>query len=208
MEVHEAALAIARAECPADGFVLGDIGPVDGRDPGEELSRCAQALRGSDAILLETLSDFEGIQAFADSCINSRGELGPQLLISFSFVRNSEGDLRSLAGLLPEEVAERANTADIAALGTNCGREITMADMAEIIRRYRNATDLPLFARPNAGTPIAENGAWIYPHSAEDMAAGLGAVLDSGAVMVGGCCGTTPAHIQAFQKLLSKRRAI
>jgi methionine synthase I (cobalamin-dependent) len=40
------------------------------------------------------------------------------------------------------------------------------------------------------------------------MAAGLGAVLDAGATMVGGCCGTTPAHIQAFQKLLSDRQAL
>jgi 5-methyltetrahydrofolate--homocysteine methyltransferase len=88
------------------------------------------------------------------------------------------------------------------ALGVNCGRDITIDDCAEIICRYRTVTDLPLFARPNAGTPTNVDGQWVYPHTPEQMAAELPKLLEAGVSMVGGCCGTTPAHIAAFRRVV------
>ena len=79
-----------------------------------------------------------------------------------------------------------------------------IADCADVIRRYRAVTDLPLFARPNAGTPTRVGDRWIYPRSPEQMAAELPLLLGAGASMVGGCCGTTPAHIAAFRKVVDE----
>ncbi len=87
-------------------------------------------------------------------------------------------------------------------VGVNCGWDIDMDDVIEIIRRYRHETDLPLFARPNAGTPIPEGEHRVYPHTPAVMAARLPELLEAGASMVGGCCGTTPEHIAAFQRVL------
>ncbi len=79
-----------------------------------------------------------------------------------------------------------------------------MDEIIEIIRRYRQESDLPLFARPNAGTPRKEGDQWIYPHSPEEMAERLPELLEAGVCMVGGCCGTTPAHIAAFRKVVDE----
>jgi methionine synthase I (cobalamin-dependent) len=77
-----------------------------------------------------------------------------------------------------------------------------MRDIVEVLRRYREVTDLPLFARPNAGTPTRVADRWVYPQTPNDMAAYLPRLLETGVAMVGGCCGTTPAHIAAFRPIV------
>ncbi|HJT77173.1 MAG TPA: homocysteine S-methyltransferase family protein, partial [Gemmataceae bacterium] len=52
------------------------------------------------------------------------------------------------------------------------------------------------------GTPTRVDGRWVYPRTPEDMAARLPELLEAGVVMVGGCCGTTPAHIAAFRPVI------
>ena len=79
-----------------------------------------------------------------------------------------------------------------------------MDELIEIVRHYRRATDLPLFARPNAGTPARVDGRWVYPHTPEDLAARLPELLEAGVSMVGGCCGTTPDHIAALRPVIDK----
>ena len=106
----------------------------------------------------------------------------------------------TLSSHKPEWFAQRAKKWGVAALGVNCGRDIDMSDIIEIIRRYRQETDLPLFARPNAGTPTKQDGRWVWPHSAESMAARLPELMEAGACMIGGCCGTTPEYIAAFRR--------
>jgi 5-methyltetrahydrofolate--homocysteine methyltransferase len=88
------------------------------------------------------------------------------------------------------------------AIGANCGKEIDMDDMVRIVERYRSACDLPIFVRPNAGTPKRTRSGWRYPRTPAAMAAGLPALLEAGVTMVGGCCGTTPEHIRAFRKVV------
>jgi 5-methyltetrahydrofolate--homocysteine methyltransferase len=82
-----------------------------------------------------------------------------------------------------------------------------MDEMIDILRRYRRETDLPLFARPNAGTPTRRAGRWVYPRSPEAMAGRLPELLEAGVSMVGGCCGTTPAHIAAFRRIVDNWNA-
>ena len=60
-------------------------------------------------------------------------------------------------------------------------------------------------AQPNAGTPVLENMQVVYKQTAEEMAAELPSLLDTGINIVGGCCGSTPAHIRKFRELLDAR---
>src|SRR5205814_3734550 len=125
------------------------------------------------------------------------------VLVSATYYHDTAGKLKTYTEHSPEAIAQQARgIPGVAALGVNCGRDISMDDCAEIIRRYRSVTDLPLFARPNAGTPTQVEGQWVYPRTPEAMAAKLPELLEAGVSMVGGCCGTTPAHIAAFRRVV------
>ena len=96
-------------------------------------------------------------------------------------------------------------------MGVNCGRDLTPADCADIIRAYAAETGVPLFARPNAGPPSATPP--VRPGLVElppdRFAREVMEVVMAGVRMVGGCCGTTPAHIAELARLIlpaSERR--
>jgi 5-methyltetrahydrofolate--homocysteine methyltransferase len=209
VEVNGNAVGLARAAAGEHRFVLGDIGPLIDPDTNEEftdyevLRQILTSLNGVDGFLFETCSSPRALSAvlFA-SQHNAQGEI--PILLSLSYLPSPAGHLVTLSGHSPEWFAERAKDHRVTALGVNCGRDIDLDDMIEIIRRYRAVTDLPLFARPNAGTPTKQGDQWIYPHSPETMAARLPELLEAGANMIGGCCGTTPAHIAAFRAAIEK----
>jgi 5-methyltetrahydrofolate--homocysteine methyltransferase len=202
--VFQQGLEIARNMAGWERFVIGDIGPWGKSYPS--LLRMIRALAGPDGILLETLDDplpsgFMMVQA------NQEQEHQLLPLVSCTYHHVSDKGLQTITGLEPEDVARRAAKHGFEALGVNCGRDITMDDCVEIIHRYRSVTDLPLFARPNAGTPTQVDGQWVYPHTPEQMAAKLPELLEAGVAMVGGCCGTTPAHIAAFRPIVDRFNA-
>jgi 5-methyltetrahydrofolate--homocysteine methyltransferase len=126
------------------------------------------------------------------------------VLLSLTYQRDAKGKLTTFSGHAPEWFAQRAKKWGVTALGVNCGRDLDMSDHIEIVRRYRRETDLPLFARPNAGTPTRQDGRWIWPYTAESMAARLPELIAAGATMIGGCCGTTPEYIAAFRRVLDR----
>jgi 5-methyltetrahydrofolate--homocysteine methyltransferase len=134
------------------------------------------------------------------ACGAEWGAAHPPVLLSLTYLHAPAGELRTFAGLAPEEGARQGEEVGVAAVGVNCGREISVEDCGEIVRRYRAVTSLPLFARPNAGTPTRTDGDLVYPRSAREMAEGLRGLLQAGATLVGGCCGTTPAYLAAFRR--------
>jgi 5-methyltetrahydrofolate--homocysteine methyltransferase len=86
-------------------------------------------------------------------------------------------------------------------IGTNCGNGIE--NMVEIVRELHANTDRPLWARPNAGLPQLVDGRTVFPETPAVMAAKIPALVAAGARMIGGCCGTTPAHIRAVATALA-----
>jgi 5-methyltetrahydrofolate--homocysteine methyltransferase len=206
-QIGRAAVHLARRSAPG-AWVLGSVGPIC--TPGsqvefadhEALARTVSALADADAILFETCSSPRALTA-AHFALHRVPEVeGIPLLLSLSYHRDGSGHLITFSGHKPETYARHAVRHGLSALGVNCGREVSMADVCEILRRYRDHTDLPLFARPNAGTPDAEGR---YPRSPEEMAKGVSEMVAAGACMVGGCCGTTAAHIAAFAEVLPSR---
>ena len=74
--------------------------------------------------------------------------------------------------------------------------------MIEVAALMRPATGLPLWFKPNAGMPELVNGETVFRDTPEHMAAELGKLIAAGASIVGGCCGSTPAHIRAFRAVV------
>ncbi len=204
--IFQAGLALARTALGDSGWVLADVGPFAPCEP-TTIQPILNACHAADALLLETFSDPADATLFTRANQSNDGPQKP-VLLSFTFRRHGpENTLRTFKDFTPERCAKHAASLGVAALGVNCGRDIGMDDVAEILRRYRQATDLPLFARPNAGTPSREGNGLAYLHTPESMAARLPELLQAGAVMIGGCCGTTPAHIAAFWRVIESWNA-
>src|SRR5262249_22687661 len=138
------------------------------------------------------------------ACRAEWGAAHPPVLLSLTYLHTPQGELRTFAGLTPEKGARLAEAAGVAALGVNCGREVRVEGCAEIVRRDRRVTALPLFARPNAGTPTRTDAGLVYPRSPQEMAASVSQLLTAGASMIGGCCGTTPQHLRACAAAVGK----
>jgi 5-methyltetrahydrofolate--homocysteine methyltransferase len=205
MRVFETAVQLAREEA-GERVVLADIGPMT----TEALNDSAVIFQGclqADGLLFETWSDPPGFGRIRELNYDRWGYCYP-LLVSFAFRRNSDGAICTWQDYRPQRCAEIVvRSGGAAALGVNCGNEIALHELLEIVAEYRAVTDLPLFVRPNAGTPKQIGGQWGYPETPESMAAWLPALFEAGVVMVGGCCGTTPAHIAAFRKVVDEWNA-
>jgi 5-methyltetrahydrofolate--homocysteine methyltransferase len=207
--ICEAGVELARGACP-HGFVLGDLTVFEIPDLPNIPTFLLEPWQRVDGLLVETCSDIIPsfmVEAGLMKAMCKPGQFWLPVMVSFTFHRDAKGELRTFHGFSPESVAFKVSKRECCALGVNCGRDISVDDCIEIIRRYRTKTDLPLFARPNAGTPKQIDGQWVYPHTPEQMAAKLPQLLEAGVAMVGGCCGTTPAHIAAFRQVVDRWNA-
>ncbi len=201
--IRAEATGFALDAAPPGSFVLADVGPFPETTTREAVERLAKSCGRNDGLLQETLSSPRDGQVSLRAAIE-RLSLEVPYFVSFSFAKSTNGSLRTASGDTPERCARDAYQLGANALGVNCGREMGIPEVAEVIRRYRDVLgeSLPLFARPNAGTPTRIGDQWVYPRTPEMMADQLPQLLEAGVNMVGGCCGTTPAHIAAFRRVI------
>jgi 5-methyltetrahydrofolate--homocysteine methyltransferase len=206
-QINRAALDLALDAAGLDVFVLGDVGPIPDLTPGiatldelADLFRMVPLLGPADGLLLDTQTTPLALM-LGQLCRGFFKGAPLPVLVSLTFCKK-KGQVVTITGHRPADCAKQAGQFDVAALGVNCGRDIGMEETIEIIRQYRQATDLPLFARPNAGTPTRAGQQWVYPHTPAQMAERLPELLEAGVAMVGGCCGTTPEHIAAFKPII------
>jgi 5-methyltetrahydrofolate--homocysteine methyltransferase len=212
-DINRAAADLARrAFGGRPGLVLGDIGPFGGLlEPygdiaaarvEEAFAEQAEALisGGVDAIIIETQTSLDEL-GIAIAAAKAAG--APAVIGSMAFDKMQEGEeVRTMMGTSPEEAAQFMAAAGCDLVALNCGTGIDVRLAADIARRYRSRCDLPIMAQPNAGLPVLENLKVVYKETPEEMAFGLDALLVSGARIVGGCCGSTPAHIRKFREVL------
>lgn len=216
-EINRAGVEIARAAFSGkDGYVIGDIGPFGGlmepygdfraADVAAAFAEQARALieAGADAIIVETQTSLEelllGIQA-------AKRAGAPCVIGSMAYDVTLDGStFRTMMGIDPEHAAEfmEEQGADMVAL--NCGTGMDMERARQAVERYRAVTALPLMAQPNAGQPRLVNMKVVYDEAPEQMAAGVDALLEAGAAIIGACCGSTPSHIQAFRSAINRHR--
>ena len=211
--INEAGARITRqAFGGRDGFVLGDIGPFGGlMEPYGEIavSRVEQTLRqqaralvagGVDAIIIETQTALEELEI----AIAAAREAGAPVVIgSLAYDKMADEDeVRTMMGVSPEMAAEFMAEREVDILALNCGTGVDVAMATDVVRRYRRVSGRPIMAQPNAGQPVLENFKVVYHETAEQMARDLPGLVRAGASIVGGCCGSTPAHIRRFRQVL------
>ncbi|MHC4712079.1 MAG: homocysteine S-methyltransferase family protein [Planctomycetota bacterium] len=203
-EISRAGVEVAR-KAAEGAFVLADIGPTGrfvaplGTDPREAFvevfAEQARALAdaGADALILETFTSLEETLAALEAAKST----GLPVIASMTYSPSAAGVFRTIMG---EDVARCATAlaaggADV--VGANCSTG--PQDFVPITAGIRSATDLPIIAQPNAGAPRLEGGKTVFPMTASEMAGYVGPILEAGAGIIGGCCGTTPEHIRAIR---------
>lgn len=184
-------------------FIAGDVGPLGRRiQPSgpldihaakeifrEQLSALWEA--GADLLLFETFSDLTEL-TLAVEVAKELCDL--PIVASMTFAE----DGMTAAGLTPSTVTERLLAAGADIIGVNCS--VGPAPMHKTVEAMQHAVeDVPILAVPNAGFPDRVDGRFSYPSSPEYMARHVSEFLATGVKLVGGCCGTTPAHTWAMR---------
>ncbi|OQX88433.1 hypothetical protein B6D60_02255 [candidate division KSB1 bacterium 4484_87] len=175
---------------------LAPIGDVSEKEMIENFKIQIKGLAegGADAILIETMSDI----GEANCAVKAAREVCDlPVLVSMTLEKGKKG-YRTLMGNSVEEIVNFFTREGVDILGTNCGNGT--AGIVEIVREFRQLTDKPIVAHPNAGLPIVQDGETIFPERPDEMASLVPDLVDAGANIIGGCCGTGPDHIRAISQ--------
>jgi homocysteine S-methyltransferase len=217
-EINMAGVALARQCVTAihdkqatDAYVAGAVGSLGVRlEPFGTLSPTAAraafaeqiaalAEGGIDLLVLETMMSLDE----AEQAIAAAREVAPNLPVIALMTVDEEANC--LDGSTPEQAAHRLTEAGADAIGCNCS--VGPATVLTAIERMRPETALPLVAMPNAGMPRNVEGRNIYLTSPDYLARFARKAIRAGATWVGGCCGTTPAHIRAMRSEIRAMQA-
>lgn len=208
MQVNHKAVELARMASSegSDVLVAGSMGPVGGlikpygplsvEEVHEAYYEQAVALvqGGVDLFVIETQFSLEEAMA-AFTAVRKAGDL--PVVVSFSYDRG----LRTMMGVKPSQVVNKFKPLEVAAIGANCGT--SLENMELIVKEYASiAPDLPIWAKPNAGMPeLNEKGETIFKITPYEMGEATLRNIQSGARIVGGCCGNTPEHLAEIARI-------
>jgi len=210
-QVNQVAVTLAKeATKNTDVLVAGSIGPLGQMlEPFGTLeiseaegyyARQAAVLctSGVDIIVIETQFDLnEAIAAIS----GVKSTCDQALVCSFSFDRG----VKTMMGVGPSSFAKEMEGLGISAIGINCGKSLD--DNYIALSELSNATDIPIWFKPNAGLPhLDKSGQPAYDISPEQMAKNIPNWINAGARIIGGCCGTTPEHLKAMANIIKTSR--
>lgn len=209
-ELNQAAAELAREAVGRDVVVGGSIGPVgeflaplgllspaDAR-AAFALQASALAAGGVDVLWIETMAALDEVTAAVEGARAG----APNLPIVTTMTFDSHG--RTMMGVWPADAAPALAGLGVAAFGANCGTGPQEIETA--ITAMRGARpDGVLIAKGNAGVPRFVGTSTIYDMTPEMAAEHARRALDLGATIVGGCCGTTTAHIRAMADVVRSR---
>ena len=211
--IVEAAVANAKkaVEEAGRGYVALDLGPTGkllkplGDLPFETAVSLYKevvsigAAAGADLVLIETMSDSYELKAavLAAKEAGFKPETGERLPIFATVIYDEKGKL--LTGGNVESTVALLEGLGVDVLGVNCG--LGPEQMKGIVKDILEVSSTPVLVNPNAGLPRSENGKTVYDVDPKDFAAVMEEIVKMGAVITGGCCGTTPDHIHAMVEL-------
>jgi homocysteine S-methyltransferase len=206
-QINASAVRIAREAREVAGrdvFIAGSIGPLGdvelgGGDPAELFAEQARVLegRGVDLFMVETFYDVDELET-AITAIRSVSALPLVALMTF----DAQGE--TIAGARAEDAAARLRTLDLAAFGANHGAGPAAA-LAALARMGGDGAVLA--ALPNVGLASMSGQRIVFPHATPGYFAEFAAqARELGARLIGGCCGTTPAQIEAIREAVDANR--
>ena len=211
-ELNRKAAENARAAAGPDRHAAGSLGPTGefiepyGTLKYDELVNAfaeqvaALEAGGVDIICVETMADLNEAKAGIEA---ARAKTNCIVFASMTFNPDKKG-YRTMMGVDPTTAARSLEEYGADVIGANCGAG--PEDMLEILKEMSRATSKPLFAKPNAGVPRLEGGETIYPEGPRGMSEKMRPLIDLGAKILGGCCGTTPEHLSEIARLVKETR--
>ena len=206
-EMNYELVAIAKESANGQAFIAGDItttgkmmapsGDLTYEEAFEVYEEQISFLRdaGVDMIIAETMINIEETLAAADAASQVC-----ELPILCTMTVEADGSIFSGGNAVAAAVA--LESAGAAAVGINCS--VGPDQLVSVIRNIKESVYIPVVAKPNAGMPlIDEYGNAQYSMSAKEFAKHMKVLVENGASVIGGCCGTTPEYIEETAKLLA-----
>ena len=203
--INQRGVQLARKVCSSEHLVAGTVGPtgcfLKGRQEGprteissafeEQIAHLIQA--GVDLIVIETMTHL--LEA---RCALEAAHECPAVPVAVSLTFfEQRGALLTLDGASPQVAVKELSTARV--VGCNC---MDPEMVAEVVRQMREVTALPLIAQPHAGLPRSGKKKGTYPLTPGEMVRHLPSLLAARVGILGGCCGTTPAHLDAVVRTI------
>lgn len=208
-ELNQAAVSISKEAAGDNALVFASIGPTGkmismGEITSEEaysaFSEQANALAkaGADGLVVETMSDLEEFTA----AVKAAKATGLLTVGCMSFDSGAEKD-RTMMGVNISEMLEVCHSVGVDMAGANCG--VGIENYIKIAENLLKNTKLPVWIKANAGLPVIEDGKTVYKMEPAVFGKYAVELKKLGVRVVGGCCGTTPAHIAGVRKTLESR---
>ena len=202
------AAAVARAREAGARYVAGDIGPTgsllrplgtlsfdEAYDLFSEQARAAEDA-GADLIIIETMTDLAEARA-AVLAVKEQTRL--PILATMTF----EADGRTFLGTTPEAAAVTLDALGADAVGIN--GSLGPAEIRPFVARMLAVTNKPVMVQANAGLPRVEQGETVFDIDPEAYSRAVADIVEDGANIIGGCCGTTPAYTRLLAELVRER---
>ena len=203
--INMAGVRISREAAADRAHVFASIGPtgrmlVTQETTAEELQNVfeeqanAQAQAGADGIIIETMIDIEEARIAAIAA----KQTGLPVIVSMVYDSGEDKD-RTMMGNSPEEVVAEISEFGVDGFGANCGQGIEA--FLPICRRLRQATDLPIWIKPNAGLPeVVDDGGVVFRTTAQEFVQYVPDLIKAGANFIGGCCGTDQEFVKTIRQ--------
>jgi 5-methyltetrahydrofolate--homocysteine methyltransferase len=215
IKINKAGVQIARDAAGENKYVLGDIGPsgdfleplgpLKAQDLKDAYIQQANALLdgGVDGFIIETMTAIEETAVAIEAVKSIDGDL--PVFASMSFDKAGD-DFKTMMGVDVEAAVAKIVSLGVDAVGFNCGT-LSLDGYIELAEKYVSAAqalsaDVLICAEPNAGKPELVEDQAVYKVSPEDFAEMVKKIHAAGVNIVGGCCGTSPAHIRATAEKL------
>jgi homocysteine S-methyltransferase len=197
--INLAAVRIAREAAADNALVAGAIGPLGLRiEPygPTSFAEAREMFREQAEILAEGGVDLFVVETFSELSVIEQAIKAVQEVSDLPIVAQMTitQDVKTVFGTSPEDFTRQLDELGVDVIGLNCG--MGPVHLLNALERMRAVTTKPLSAQPNAGLPRDVQGRQFYMGSPEYMAEYSRRFVQAGAKFVGGCCGTTPAHIK------------
>ncbi|MFC1606711.1 homocysteine S-methyltransferase family protein, partial [Candidatus Latescibacterota bacterium] len=204
-ELNRAGVRLSKEAAGDRAMVFGSLGPTgefleplgltteDEMIEGFAAQVKAAVAEGADGIVVESMTDL-GEVTCALRAAKENSSL--PVVCSMTFDKGQKG-YATMMGVKPDEAARALEAAGADAVGSNCGWGID--EIIEVAQVMRSVTSCPLWFKPNAGMPELIDGKTVYRQTPDYMASKTAELIEAGAVIVGGCCGSTPDHLREIR---------
>lgn len=196
-----------------DTLIFGSVGPTgELMEPFGEVTEKeiydvfseqidAIVFAGADGIVIETMMSIEEAAAALKA---AKKITDVPVVVSMTYSHSDSG-FATMMGVKPAQAVQQLTKHSVNIIGANCG--LGSKVMVELAKELRRLTILPIWIKPNAGLPELVDGKTVYRETSEDLFQSISQIIEIGADIVGGCCGSTPEYIRLLAELRNKKKS-